>query len=373
MLIVPSAYALQKTAQYSSVNEEETRCFVDIGERFTELVIFKGKHLTFARKIPVCGIDFTKVMTGTLVSDRGQTQLPISEAERIKKDVGIPAEGDVKIIDGKISTVQILSMLRTPLEQLTSEIDRCFDYYREETDGGKIDMLILFGGGAALGGLAKAVSEALGVETKLGDSLEGLKIEKGAIAGNGKASLEMDIAVGAALSVAKGINLLPRAAKEKIRIVFAVGTMKIAAASILLVLAIIYIGMQVQLVDFRKRIVKAKSELSLIEPQFRKAEAQIAANKVLVNEPQWEDILTELSNIIPDTIYITSFSMRNSIITINGIVSVEDGEQVLSDFILTSEKGLFNNVKLVSSRKLGEKGGTEFELRCWVDYEDKNR
>jgi Tfp pilus assembly PilM family ATPase len=88
-----------------------------------------------------------------LVSDKGKIKLSLEEAERIKREVGIPPEGESKMIDDKILTTQLLSMIRSPLEQLVNEIDRCFDYYREESGGGKIDSLMLFGGGALLKGL----------------------------------------------------------------------------------------------------------------------------------------------------------------------------------------------------------------------------
>jgi hypothetical protein len=52
-----------------------------------------------------------------------------------------------------------------------------------------------------------------------------------------------------------------------------------------------------------------------------------------------------------------------------GIVESADGQGILADFILTLEKGLFNNVKLVESKNLPDKPGVEFELKCWIDYE----
>jgi len=126
---IPCPSALQRLAEHSYSKEGKTLCFLVIGELYTELAIFKGKSLMFSRKIPVTGRDLTKSMTGVLASDRGKIELSMEEAEKIKREVGIPGEGgEAKIIDGKISTVQILSMLRAPLERLVSEVERCFDY-----------------------------------------------------------------------------------------------------------------------------------------------------------------------------------------------------------------------------------------------------
>jgi len=50
-----------------------------------------------------------------------------------------------------------------------------------------------------------------------------------------------------------------------------------------------------------------------------------------------------------------------------GIVASKDGEEILSDFILILEKGIFKNVKLASTRDIKGEAGNEFELKCWVD------
>ena len=76
-----------------------------------------------------------------------------------------------------------------------------------------------------------------------------------------------------------------------------------------------------------------------------------------------------MSNLIPDDIYLTDINMKNKMTTMKGVVSAADGEQALAAFVITLENGIFNNVKLVSSKELPEKAGIEFELRCWIDYE----
>ena len=364
---VPSSYALQKVAQELSIEEEKTQCFVDIGKLHTELIICKGKYLLFSRKIPVAGDEFTKAMTGALVSDRGKTELTLDEAEKIKQETGIPFEAEAKIIEDKISTTQVLSMLRAPLEQLVSEIERCFDYYREESGGGRIDSLVLFGGGASLGGLIKYLSEGLGIEVKLGDPLERLILEENAVSERGKVSYRLGLAIGAGLTEAKGINLLPPEIKEETKRVVKRGTLEAIATAAILILAFIYIGMRIQLNNFQKRITVAERELKSLQPQLKDVQAQILADKLKAFEPYWEDIFKELGNIIPDNIYLTELSMENKLIRMKGIVTSVEKEELLSNFILALGKGIFSNVKLVTSKELEEKTANKFELTCWVD------
>lgn len=373
---IPYPYVFQKLAEQlhfsatggsaSGGKEDEIRYFLIIGRSNSEVVVLKGDKLVFSRKIPVAGDNFTKAMTGVLVSDRGKTELSVDEAEKIKREVGIPREGESKIIDNKISTTQILSMLRAPLEQLVSEIQRCFDYYREEGGGGKVDSLILFGGGASLSGIIEFLSKELNIEVKLGDALEGLKIDAGAAADKGKISYRLGLAIGAALTTGE-INLLPPEIKEETERVIKRGTLEGAATAVILILALTYIGMRIQLNNFQKRASVAGLELSGLQDQLKKAKEKAMANEILLDEAHWEDIFKELSNLIPDKVHITNLKMENNIMTIKGVVAAKDGEDILSNFILTLEKGIFKNNKLVKTKDLEEKTGNEFEIKCFPE------
>jgi cell division ATPase FtsA len=327
------------------------------------LLILKGKKLIFSRKIPVTGVDFTKALTGALVSDRGRVELGLDEAEKIKRDIGIPLEAETRIINDKLSTAQILSMLRTPLSQLVAEIARCLDYYREENRGEIIDSLVLSGGGASLKGLAEFISDELGVETKLGNPLENIKAAPNLAAQKSGISHIMAVAIGSALSDNTGINLLPLEFKEKTKRMFKRTTFETTATVVILTLVLIYIGMNIQLNNYKKKVNVAKLELSSLEPQLKQAKVY----SMLSDEPYWSDTFRELSNIIPNDIYLTRITMKNKLLTLKGIAPPGQGQEGISDFILTLEKGLFRNVKLVSTRGLQGKASKEFVLDCWVD------
>jgi hypothetical protein len=362
--LIPVPLALQRLAEVPYAKEGRILCFIDIGALHTELVILKGKNLIFSHKIPIAGRDFTRAMTGVLVSDRGRTGLTLEEAEKIKQEIGIPSEAEAKIINDKISTAQILSMLRAPLEQLVNEIERCLDYYREESGGGQIESLVLFGRGASLGGLTQFLSSELGIEVKLGNSLEGLKVEPNAIPERGKISYSLAVAIGAALSEARGINLLPPELKEETKRMFKRTTFEVTASVVILVLAFIYIGMRIKLSNYQKRVTVAKLELSSMEPQLKQARVF----SLLADEPYWEDIFKELSNLVPSDVYITNLSMGGKVITLKGIAPSEQGQEYISNFILALEKGIFKNVKLVTTREIkGKTTKQEFALTCWVD------
>lgn len=372
---VPASYALKALAgQLATANKPETICLLDMGAINSELLIYSTKgpdasgakwhRPVFSRKIPVTAEDFTKAMTGALASDRGRTELTFAEAEKIKREAGIPSEGEVRIIDDKISTTQVLSMLRAPLDQLVSEIERCFDYYREESGGGKIDSLALFGGGASLGGLIRFLSEGLGIEVKLGDSLEGLRIEPNALGERNKISHRLGLAVGAALTGGKGINLLPPEIKEETKRVVKRGAAEAIITAAVIISVLLYTGMRIQLTNFQKRIAVSKLELFGRQLEIKKAQGRILASNILADEPHWRDVFRELSNIIPEYVYLEEMEMSGNIISMKGIVAHENGEEILSGFMRALEKGIFKDVTMVNVRDLGEKPGSEFELNC---------
>lgn len=369
---IPSSYALVKLIETSYLKKgEEINSFIDIGERQAELVIFKGEKLVFYRKIPVGGRNFTEAMTHALLTERGKKQLSQEEAERIKRQVGILAEGESKLIEDKVSTSQILSMLMSPLEQLANEISRCFDYFREEFWDSRIDSLVMLGGGASLSGLPKFLSERLGIEVKVGIPPEAFKVESGAMETCGKDKQPLNqlaTAVGLALSEAKGINLLAGEFKEEIKRKFRRLILLVLVATVIPLSAFIYISMRMQHNILQKKNALAVTELASLQPQLKTALTQSLANTVLAQEPLWEDIFKELSNVIPDGAYLTGLTIaKDKAITLKGIIIKEDGVGLLSAFMLTLEKGIFKDVRLITTRDLKDKKGSEFEIKCRVD------
>ncbi|MFA5499758.1 MAG: type IV pilus assembly protein PilM [Candidatus Omnitrophota bacterium] len=365
--LICTSYALQKLAVYQSAKEGETKCFVDMGERYTELIITRGKHLMFSRKLPVAGGDFTKAMTEIVISNAGET-LSAGEAEKLKKETGLPSDAELKIMEGKVSATQIMSVLRTPLEQLINEIVRSFDYYREESGGSKVDSVVLFGGGASLAGIIKLLSEELGVEVKLGDPVESINAEKGAVHEAEKNSHRLELAIAAALAGSKGINLLPIEIKEETKRVIKRGTAEAVITTAVTLAVLLCVGMVMKIDNLNKRIVADRMELASLSEQVEQSEAKRLAQTVLSDEPYWEDVFYELGNIMPNEIVMENIKMENRVIVMKGIVNSQDGQQIVADFIVSLEKGLFSGVRLIESKNLTDKPGIEFQISCWVDY-----
>lgn len=365
--LIPVPSALHKLVASLDWKRGIIRCLADIGEQQTELVILKDRDLIFSRKIAIGGRDFTQAMTAGLISDRGRISLTLEEAEKIKRDVGIPVNADEPhLVADKISTSQIVSLLHAPLEQLVNEIDRSFDYYREETGGGKVDSLVLFGQGARLKGLSQALSQDLGMEAVLGNPLQGLKMEAQLVIPDEGFS-PFAAALGAALSMGRGVNLVPAEIKEQTKRVLRRATLQSIVTSTLLILILLYVGMKIQLNNYQKRIDVAKLERSSLGAELQKVAAQSVVHQALSDEPYWEEVFKELTNAIPDNTVLTSLVMKAPKMTIKAEIFAENRESILADFIRKLESGIFKNVKLVTSHEKPDKSGSEFELECEFD------
>ena len=346
--LIPAPYALY-SLKASRVGREEIVCLTEMGDHASELVILKGNQLVFSRKIPVGGSDFTRALTETLFSEQGKIQLSWEEAEKIKKEVGFPKEGGHPLLAGPVSAVHINSMLRGPLERLVAEIDRCFDYYQEESGAEKIGTLILFGRGASLRGLAGALSEGLGV-----------KVDEG---GQG----EFAVAEGAALSDPSGLNLLPSEVKQATERALRRALFQSVAASVILFLIFIYAGLKLQLASYEKRLAVAEYELMSSRPELERALTESLASQVLVEEPYWEDVFRDLSHLVPNEIYLTKLTLADKRLILKGVNRSKDREQALSSFVRGLEEGIFSDVKLINEKEIPGQAASEFELNAWVD------
>lgn len=365
--LVPVPVALQRLGE-AATQEDKVRCLVDIGDQLTELAIFKGRHLIFSRKLLIGGRDFTQALTGVLVSERGRTQLSWSEADEIKREFGFPSEGELKRVGDKISATQLISLLRSPLEQLVGEMERSFDYYREETGGEKIDWLELFGGGASLKGLKEYLAESLGIEVRMGDPLGSLKIQ-GQVVRPEAGFSQFGVALGAALGPSEAINFLPPEVKEETRRAVRRALAQSAIAAAILILVFFYVGLKIQITNYGKRIDVARLELLSLRLELQEVEELRWAKKLLAEEPYWDDAFKEISNMVPRTLSLTELGANAGLrrIVLKGLIVGSEKEAVLSRFMHELEEGIFKDVRLVKTEEKPDRQSSEFEVECWVD------
>lgn len=376
--IIEPPLALERLARHLNLKAEETTALIDIGYEVTEICIVKNNLLKFHRKVTSGGNAITKAMVGALVSDQGRVELNEEDAEKIKQQYGIPKEEETVLIDGKISPTQLKSLVRPAVERLSKEIERSFEYYREESGGDRIGSIVLLGGSAQLKGLAEYLQDNFGVPVSIGNPLKGINVAKGAIGNLEAASHRFGVTLGAALTEGRGINLLPKELKEKTKRTFKRAGIEAVAAAIAVILILTFIGMKLQLANYNKKISAANLELKTMLPQlqiassYERVQDELSQRNALIdgilsNSPPWKEVFKELSNIVPKEVVLTEMSMVDNTLVMKGEIlgAAKNREEILSNFISILEDGTFKHVSLVTA-KMGEeeKGKSEFEIKC---------
>lgn len=354
---IPQGLALRNLLALRGFGAGESIAALDIGKTLCELVIIRDKKIAFNRRIPVCGSDFTKAMTAVLSSASGKLELSYAEAENIKKAYGIPESGSGELIENKISSGQLLSLLRSPAEKLAGEIERSFDFYREESSGMKVNKLILCGGGAGLKGLERFLSAELGIEVERINSWQGLHVKEGLPAQGLEA---FAVAVGAGLAMPQGLNLLPAEVKDEVRIAVKNAGLKAAVSAVSTLLILIFIALRINLKVLDKKIAAADIELSAVRQRLLAARDLSFISRISSLSPYWEDVFKEISNVTGRDMYLKEISFHNRQIILRGEVAPDaDAQGSIAEFTRRLEGGMFKNVRF--SRQ-----GREFQLQLEI-------
>lgn len=363
--IIHPSLALYNLFRIMKLKEGQNAAALDIGKSFSELVIVKDNKVTFNRKLPVSGDDFTKAAMSPLTSISGRIQLTYGEAEKIKREYGIPHQLNAQLIEDKITSAQLFSLLRPLAEKLAQEIERSFDYYREETQGERVERLVLFGAGAQLKGLDKFLAEESGIEVRIYDALEGIKVKEGVMDKPREAS-RFAGAVGAGIADTQKINLLPAELKKEARQSVKRAALKAVTSAGLTLAILIYVGMRLQSANLNQKIKSAEFELEALKRQFGSLQDWALINKILMNEPYCEDILKEISFCIPSGICLKEINLGGGSAVFKGVIlSLDKPEKLLSDFIHSLERGIFKNVRFI---KIEDRESVkEFQLQMEIE------
>lgn len=359
-VIISAALAMFNLLKFKKFKENLSVAAIDIGKSLSDLIIIRDGQFCFNRKVPVSGDDFTRALTSALSAASGKIELSCAEAEKIKKEYGIPREINSELVENKISHAQLHSLLMAPLEKLANEIGRSFDFYREETRGAKVDKLILFGGSALLKGLDTFLAKELAIEVEVYNSWEGIKVSK-ELSDHPEIS-RMAMAVGAGINKAEGINFLPFGIREDFKRLMERAALKAGLSAAITILVLTFVGLCLSAANLDKKINAVKSELSFLNTRFGEAKDRNLINAVLSEEPYWEDVFKEIGNCIPGEIYLTQMNAQGGILSLKGVIaSSQDQPDAFSGFIRKLEAGIFRNIKFSALREAA--GQKEFEVQ----------
>ncbi len=155
---------------------------LDIGHAACNILLSSHQGILLNRTIDVGGDKMTKIIADSMKTS-------FDRAEQLKREQGINV----------MANDQRTGVLSTALSMITSEIKKTIQLFNADFKGVNINGIILTGGSASMIGLKDLIQKEVGVETKIGNALEGIAFKpeiKDALLSHASA---LSIAIGLAL------------------------------------------------------------------------------------------------------------------------------------------------------------------------------
>jgi len=381
------------------IKPTQTVAILDIGAYASLINFYKGDILQFSREIPIGGEHITKALTKSVTTSTGTINLAVEEAEKVKRQCGIPLEDEERteyFTDfGMLLGNQISTMLRPTLERLITELNRTFNYYTKTFHIPKIEGLYLTGGSCRLKNIEKFLLSNLQDVSKV-ERLNTLKAVKGwADMSVFKQELVMEQAaphLSAAFGICLGnggrVNLLP--AKERIeqKMNFLLLLVKVSFPIILVLGTLFYTIKFIGTFRYKALIKQTVVNMNALEPIVAKAKEYVTLKskiderrnlleKAVGKQPLWWGILKELSVITPQEVVldkiITTEKKEPLEIRLLGeiLAKYTTVDLALSQYLLAlDESPFFSRVQLVSTEKdmYSVMPRANFEIVCQMIY-----
>lgn len=367
--IIP--HALRHCMQMVPDAREGVTALIDIGATKTSINIVKDNSLQFTREITTAGNDFTEAVQEAATLEG--VALEFAEAEEIKKEYGIPKEKDTEWVKGHVPLQKISFAMRPVLERLLTEINRSFEFYKNQSKEKDIERILISGGGANLKGLKEYLADQLRTSVELLAPLEDMKPA-------------LAIAIGLSLGRAKEINLLP----EEYRLVPKVLVQKYSPVVLACLAFFIFLGLYLKLdracTRYREELTFKEARLADLQPanirfvQLKEIKKRLDQEKTLLpkvvsEQPPWEGILKEISHIIPKKTTLTGIFFQTKDtekeLRLEGVTFGENAERVESMFQFMQGLGkspFFSDVRPSFKRENNNysEPGANFEIRCKI-------
>jgi type IV pilus assembly protein PilM len=390
--LLAEPHALQqfwRTANLAD-GEEGSIAVLDLGARKTSIHIFQGGELQFSRYVPTSGDAFTMALTGMIRAGEQEIELNTAQAEKLKRDHGIPSVEDRGKTGEGIPLSQLAVRIRPVLEKLETEISRSFDYYAFQFQGETITRLLLTGGGAQLKGIEAFFADRFDVRVGFLDPLAPIVIEDSPIFSEVDAANRMvlTVAVGLALPFTERFNLLPLDLQPHRKRWSVRAPVAYAILGLLLLLPLGQYAYQSHrsVSALRRAVTFKKSKFEQYQYIFREHDRLQAENSQLdarlarlpsldLRVPQMTAALRLISQKIPEDVALTNIDVEEKEgeggleVRLSGLIygRKEEAFPIVTKFMEDLQKApIFSNVQLgdAGDEKAPKPAVLAFEIGC---------
>ena len=376
-----SAWSLLKAE--NQLKDNMITVFINIGSDITGISFFNGTKLEFYREISIAGNNITNAMVGLFVADNWQMNINYEQAEKIKRQYGIPAEGTEEKSPDGVPLSNILQIIKPVLRRFLNDVLRSFDYYKEQYHRNKIDRVMISGGSSKLLNLVDYLTSGLGIKVETLTQLQNIKLGKNIDAKKASEDLpHLTTSIGLALSKALEINLLTRK-KERLNLnlPFDLGklisglsvsssSVKVPAftgGALLVVFSFVAVFSGFQLnknINYYSKQLEEKkvmlTDLKLL------SERRAILSKIEKEQVPLRSVLAEITNILPPEVILNGFSFVNAskYLVISGTAPSVNSIGALIKNVESSS--MFSKTILIEAKK-NPSGENTFNMTFSVD------
>src|SRR5436305_6503405 len=312
--------------------EPTAEAIVCVGASITNVVVHQRGVPEFVRMLGVGGDDITQGVANELSVDA-------DTAEDLKRRAHPDSPDDLES-----RTAQIVLAQST---LLVEEIRGSLDYYQAQPEASPISRIILTGGGSRTIGLRESLEQTLGITVEDGHPLAGIELARTGIPDARLVESEplLSVPIGLALAARlpesgqRRISMLPvevAAVRTQRRQLVLAGA---GVAGLALVLLLLWLARQSQVSSEKDKADQAERENASLQQQVAALQgvtaldAELAQRRAqvtvaLADDVAWTRLLQEVATVIPNDVWLTSFSGQSAGASATGAGAASSGPSV---------------------------------------------
>ena len=321
VLIEVAPTACYNAARANGVGDNDCEMILNIGGRCSTLIFIDNGRF-FVRIIPIAGHSVTLQISK-------EFGIPYGEAEELKRRHGFVALGGAYEEPDSEVAATVSKIIRNVMTRLHGEVNRSINVYRSQQKGRKPEKLFLAGGSSVMAYTPRFFAEKLRIPVEYLNPFQNIAIsselDKESLANLAHMFSEtIGLAVRHATTCSIEVSLVPESMRKLNEFRLKKPYLYASAASLLLCLLITLWGFskQLEIAEYKQKIAsnfmketdKVVKRLKSAESDFSNAQSDYnAAAEILAKQKIWPQMLNESQNVLPDDMWLTSFSLTNNV------------------------------------------------------------
>ena len=325
VLIEVAPTACYNAARANGVGDTDCEMSLNIGGRCSTLIFIDNGRF-FVRIIPIAGHSVTLQISK-------EFGISYNEAEELKRRHGFVALGGAYEEPDSEVAATVSKIIRNVMTRLHGEVNRSINVYRSQQKGRKPEKLYLAGGSSVMAYTPRFFAEKLRIPVEYLNPFQNIAIapalDKESLANLAHMFSEtIGLAVRHATACPIEVSLVPESMRKLNDFKLKKPYLYASAASLLLCLLVTLWGFskQLEIAEYKQKIAssfltktnKVVSRLKSAEGDFANAQNEYnAAAQILAKQKIWPMMLNESQKVLPDDMWLTTFTLTSNVPTTN--------------------------------------------------------